>query len=901
MASKEYYERWLALKKQIYSIVVEDKKIHDFAENYIGLKPQSNAVEVVSRVYAKYVDIYNKLCDIYDQMVQIQRRPYLKNIIDAVTCRILDLKAALEEIEVFEFTYPDNALQQLLMSPVDVQVITPFFYPFEIRQQELQYVVDEIFAGNRLGDPEQTPSGKERAEEERLEEERIAKEEKEAKKMRKISLGEDLDESVQEKSLNPVALELKRKHLEYIRNVNSIQRMERSRIRVKAIIHKKNKDDNLFLELAGLKKPPAREELRRRAGELIECVYRKYMEIKRRHYRDNKVKIELGMVIPAWKLPSAKIQLKKIQEVRRNFRRKYYEDWLKKSIDEKARVMKLREGQIIEDITHEIRQWFEEWYYELKCFDEFPWPGEGGSILIVQGKTFTIEEYLVWKEQEEKRLKKEAGNPKSKQQIKQEKAAIKAEKRKLELDAKLKEKKRIADYKKQRLNPEADPGCYVKIDNSFPPVFEAWQSYENQWRIHDRGDAENDVKKKYIMQLITETAYQDCQLELRPVVDEMMRLELKLLQKALNIDLHHMQEPAPLVKKRKKPKKVRGPRPERIKPAVMFQKLVDEGIIRKYPKVTLEDYWGDRNFAAAELRAIPWTPSFPLHCIGDVREQVRVRCLLALGSTCHGVVKSHLLVGHRHAGKRTLVYALATESNAILIDFSPLNVFNKCLGPKNQKQMFNYAAKIAKIMQPTVILCANADKMFYKKIPNEEKMFDPTRFANDFYKEVIKPIWKEDRILVMGTANEPWLAKPALLHKTFPSTILIPKTDYASISLILNHLLMRYHGVPREFNLNSVAQVLRGYDIHTVRKAVSTVLTAERIGTLYHNPLQPEELVNAVLAMPNATCLDDWDSQIYKDWYQGYSPWGEKYLDYMIMLESQLELMLKKKKKMKKK
>jgi IQ and AAA domain-containing protein len=259
-----------------------------------------------------------------------------------------------------------------------------------------------------------------------------------------------------------------------------------------------------------------------------------------------------------------------------------------------------------------------------------------------------------------------------------------------------------------------------------------------------------------------------------------------------------------------------------------------------------------------------------------------------------------LIVGPKASGKRTLVYAIATETNAILIDLSPMNVYNKFPGPKNLKTMFTYINKISKLMQPTVILVDNADKLFYKKVPKEEKMFDPTRLSKDFYKEIIKPIQSGDKILVLGTATEPWIAKNAPMYKVFPSLILIPRTDYGSITYVLSRVLMQYHGVNRDFNLNSAAQVLRGYDINSLKKAIDTLMNGNRVTALYHKPLHPTEVVNSVLDNDDSMFTSPDDYELFTQWYESYSPWGEKYLDYMLMLESQLNYKLKADKKKKK-
>ncbi|XP_053624221.1 dynein regulatory complex protein 11-like [Plodia interpunctella] len=899
MANKEYYEIWLKLKEQMNIAFAEDTRLQELAAAEVGIKPQGTAVEVVSRVYNKYCDIYNKLCDCYDMMGQVQRRAYVKKIIDAITCRILELKLTLEEVEVFEYTYPDNALQQMLMVPQDIQILCPFFYPFEMRSKETQYIIDQIFAGNRIGDPTPTPSEIQRQEDERLEEENRIREEKEAEIKRKLAMGEDIELSEPSIVYTAAELEEMRKLEEYNRHINNIQRMERARYIVREKVHKFNKDRNLYLELAGLKAPPAREELRIKAAKLIQDTYRLFMQIKRNNARDYKLRTKMGMIIPSWNPPSAKIQLEKVKEERRNFRRKYFEKFLAENLKENARVFKLREGDIMDDITAEINQWLREWYKQVKIFDEFPYPDEGGSILIVRGDTMTVDEYVEWRLAEDKRLKAEAGAPKSKEQIKAEKKAAKEEKKRLEDEAKEKEKKRLLDYKKSRLNPDNDPGIYLYKGSTLDQLQEAWFEYQNQWRDIDTADAPIDAIKGYIMQLITENAYKDVQLQLRPIVDEVMRLELKLLNNSLKNDyLEGGVAKPPTSKKRKKPRKIKPPKPDKIKPETMFQELVDEGIIIKYPKTTLDDFWGDRNYAAADLRAVLWTPSFPPPCYGDVRDLVRTRCILTLGCSCPNAVRTQLLVGPKGAGKRTLIYAVATETNSIIMDLSPMNVYNKYPG-KNIKRMYQFIVRISKLMQPTIIMVQEADKLFYKKVPKEEKMFDPSRLQKDFFKEIIKPIAFNDKILVLGTCTEPWISRGAVMYKCFPSQIMLPRSDYSSITYILTKMLMKFHGVNRDFNVHSVAQVLRGFDLRSVVKGVTALMTPDRVAKLNSQPLQPLEVLNAVLNCEGVQYTDEQDCEMYKEWYLSYSPWGQKYVDYMAMLDSQLMYKLKKEKKKK--
>lgn len=881
MSNKDYYARWLQIKEQFKLALLEDERIQELAINYVGVKPQGTAVEVVARVYCKYCELYNQLCDCYDQMEQAQRRPYIKKIIDGLTCRIIELKRTLEEVEVFEFTYPDNALQQLLIQPQDIEILCPFFYPFEIRQAEMQYIIDEIFAGNRIGDPPKTQEVLDLEEQERLEQ----LEEQEAK--RSFYFKEEEIKEVDPRLSDP----------KFVNAIN-IQRMERSRLCITERVHKRFQDENLYLELAGLKKPKEREDIRNAGALIIQKVCRKYMELKRIHAREKKLKEKLGMTISSWKPPSEKIQLEKVREARRKYRRMYYEQWVNENVKEKARVLKLREGDVLDDITDETRQWFVEWFRAEHVFDEFPWAEEGGTILVVRGETFTVEEYVEWRTAEEKKMK--SATPKSKEQIKAEKLAAREEKKRLAQEAKDRERKRIHDYNKSRMNPDNDPGIHIMIGQQHKGLKFNWCDYEATWGDIDIPTAGLDAMKGYIMRLITENAYKDLKIEMRPIADEIMRLELEILKNALKTDYATLGRKMPMTQKRKKPRKPKVPKPEKLPPEVIFQRLADSGIVRKYPRMTLDDYWGDRNYAAADCRAVLWTPTFPPPCMGDVKEQVRIRCLLTLGATCAGLQRTQLLVGPKGVGKKTLAYAIATETNSLLIDLSPFNVFDKFVGGKKTKIMLSYVNKISRMMQPTVILVDQADKLFYKRVPKEEKMFDPTRLSKDFFKEIVKPIGTNDKILVIGTATEPWLAKNSTMFKVFPSTIMIPKTDYGSISLILTQMLMKFHGVNRDFNVSSLSQALKGYDIGTIRTVVDKLMSGKRLTELYYKPLHPMEILSAVLNSERVQIMDTGDSEMYKAWYLSYSPWGQKFLDYMLILESQYIMKLKNDKKKKK-
>lgn len=115
-------------------------------------------------------------------------------------------------------------------------------------------------------------------------------------------------------------------------------------------------------------------------------------------------------------------------------------------------------------------------------------------------------------------------------------------------------------------------------------------------------------------------------------------------------------------------------------------------------------------------------------------------------------------------------------------------------------------------MQPSVIWIGEAEKMFYKKVPKEEKevlpgkmdakhvvlvwqlkqclcvcdKMDPRRLKKDMLKS-LKLIKGEDRVLIMGTSKSPLLADIKSLGKMFNKIILIPRPDYGSRCSKISH------------------------------------------------------------------------------------------------------------------
>lgn len=111
------------------------------------------------------------------------------------------------------------------------------------------------------------------------------------------------------------------------------------------------------------------------------------------------------------------------------------------------------------------------------------------------------------------------------------------------------------------------------------------------------------------------------------------------------------------------------------------------------------------------------------------------------------------------------------------------------------------------MLQPSVIWIGDTEKMFYKKVPKEEKeveyvsaqikaeqhchhleshssvfacaQLDPNRLKKDLPKS-LKLIKGEDRVLIVGTTRDPSSADIKSLCKMYSKIILIPRPEYGS-------------------------------------------------------------------------------------------------------------------------
>lgn len=117
-----YNKLWHQTQEALNSLL--DKESQEFVE------PQRHHVfifQALATFFIKYVQIFRNLENVYDQIVHPQKRVLIRTILDGVMGRILELKNEMVELELSEFHYFDDILQDLKLAPVSTQGLVLVF------------------------------------------------------------------------------------------------------------------------------------------------------------------------------------------------------------------------------------------------------------------------------------------------------------------------------------------------------------------------------------------------------------------------------------------------------------------------------------------------------------------------------------------------------------------------------------------------------------------------------------------------------------------------------------------------------------------------------------------------------------------------------------------------------
>ncbi|KAF2885219.1 hypothetical protein ILUMI_20938 [Ignelater luminosus] len=897
MSHESYNRWWIATKKQLEDLVIRDKITQQTAK---ATKVRVIANHLVGSLYARYAVIVQDLAACLDQNCLIQKRFTMKKLVDAATIRLNEFKEELVNINFSEYHYVDGNLVELKFVPYEIEILDPVLV-FD-RDIEIEDMWTKIKKGETIYIPPppieregsssaetqvpEAPSaeGEDEAQRAPIEE---PKEEPASRKKRERRVSPVQKVFPHQKSLTEEELaELKHKS-EVADAAFLIQKHERGRqgriyFGDVARLHKLRKKATQGSR--SKIRQDAAPEVQIAAAITIENLWRGFTVRQHLKKRDRERRLLINMTEPSWVSTAEHDKVKEALEERRALRDQHVREYIDANLKEKERVLRVVAPGLMEDIGDEIREWFRRWYNEIRNFDKYPPPEVGGSILVVRGETMTPKEYL--DEVERLRREKEVAKGKGDKDAEKKK---KAEEEKKKKEAEKKKKAAEAAAKKKA---GKDFKFTFKESIAAQKFNEAFKEYQELW--DERPFEENKLQKPY-MDIITDQKCYEMQLEVRPQVDELMRIELAMLNEALENDKWKAKG-----KKGKKGGKKAGGKKGKGKRGKgkgkgkkdptgnrstedLFQELVDNGIIHPYPETHLKDYIGDFSYGNWDKRNLEFDPPATL---GDVRQAVMLNCILPLGVETMVKPKSVLIVGHRQSGKHLLANAIFYETRCVLFDCSPPVLAGKYKGKKGLKMLVHLLTKMSRILQPSIIFIDGGEKPFYKKVPKPERSQDPKKLGKALLKQIVKPILPEDRVLVLAISNQPFAAKAKPLVKTFERIILIPRTDYGTLYSYWRSLLMKYHGVDRNFNVSELATISLTYPLPILKDAAEKVLTAARIVQLKYRPLNSHEILDVLLDGPEPITDKEWKK--FDSWFRK-TPLAKKREELMVIAAEKRE------------
>ncbi|XP_023297854.2 dynein regulatory complex protein 11 [Lucilia cuprina] len=730
--------------------------------------------------YLKYICLANRLEDVYDKMIQPQKRQLIRNLLDATLGRVIELKHDLVNIDVMEFSYNDAIIERLKLTPIDTELRIPRYFLRERRKEieQRNKTMHDILV--KLGWVEENP----------------------------------IVEQISE--------------IEAIRLIQMHERARQGRLRA-----------HFMKEIRMLKEKGKTEEKDKdradsglMAAMKIQKMWRGHTARRKTRRRKLDEMILIGMVPPPSQVVKARAE--KVEKLNEIFERRYatqeaFKEKFESSVELVREEIKIKHGaSMTEDIADELRAWIKDCYEKTGKLPDFPSEDQGGSLHIFS-------------------------RPGTESEISRSSARSSKESRKTK--DKSKSPARSGDLNVNENQLEEDGGLQPAQSNCLPDIRMEIERFNEIWRDKDES---GNLRQTAYEDMIYNEKYNEVEREFRKIVDDVMRQELELLQNATGKKAKKSNKKARRSGKKGKKKKEKDLTPDRTTES-LYEELVTNGIIRKYPEIRMSQYLGDKAITARS-----GTNPSP----GDIRQILTEYCILPLGSeqihnSCP-LIRSILLAGPKGSGKKALLHAICTEVGAVLFDLTPANIVGKYPGKSGLIMLIHLVLKVSRLLQPSVIYMGDAERPFMKKVPKTDRT-DPKRLKKDLPK-LIKNIAPEDRVLFIGTSNLPWEADQKLLQQTYNRFIYIPRPDYGALSHAWKTLLHEYSGGLSNLDCSVMAKISDGYTIGAVNACLKEVLTCKRKLQLRSQPLTHVELINAL-------CTRD---PVYREEEEAYESWWTK-------------------------
>lgn len=839
MAHNTYDARWrdamAELKEQLF---LEDHTLSG-AKDPVAQPNLDEANHHWASLYVKYLEIFRTLEACFDGIVHPQKRIDIKLIVELVMSRIVELKALLIKWNPphptlvtagcdgpmpWPYVNLDDVLVDLKLSPKVLEVPIPRYFTEEI--------ADKQAARDKLINAIKTMKLGEEAE-----------------------LGLEMD---REEKVAPPLLDF-----ELSEAIAMIQRMERAR---QGIVHAQLVS-RLSLEEDTNKTPAFKAATQAAIGAAPEMdvdtaaanIQRLYRGSRSRRAANSERERELafiGMCRPKlWDDAEAKRQESKQYDeleqarARRKLEQKENEDGYSQAlIDLHGRVLEEEGPDMRERMMDERRAWFTE---EL---GKGVFPEDLGGFYLAKNPPQEDEEAAAAAEAEAAKNKKGGKGGK---------------------DDKAKKKGGDAEeVEVEKIPPLTGPTQFTAT------LQDCLNRYSGVWL--DRDESGN-FQQKHDVELAKNVVRPNVEEEVRENVDKMLVVQLQNLKAQLEAASggkkgKKKKDKGKKGKKGKKDKKGKKSKPlpgEKLCSGMEFEEmlgiLIENGVLCKVPTQKLDDLVGEFNYLGSTYQSQSevkdawgnWVPQDP--SMSQIRSLLTEQLVLPLGCSFLRVTapyaKSALLYGPPGSGKTTAVQAIASQTNAVLINLSPSILENLPKeyreGKSGPTRLIHMAFAVARHPEfaPGVIYIDEIERIFVGK--KKGGAGDAAKFKKDLvtYSNSLKP---EERVILLGCSNEPY-NMPETEHKdirtVFQIHVYFPFPEYASRVILWRKFLedafdKLESDIPDTIDLSVLSLVSEGYSPGSIRTAIKRTLTQRRCATLKTRPLTEQDFIGALSMLP---------------------------------------------------
>ncbi|KAK9309172.1 hypothetical protein QLX08_001123 [Tetragonisca angustula] len=353
MSSATYNELWKSAQTNLEEVLQIDTNL----QNAKPQKDRKKAHNTVSELYVRYILICNKLELCYDQVIQPQKRILIKQLLISCLGRILELKHELVEIDLSEYSYFDDILIKLNVTPQEAEIRVPRFF----RRECLQEIVEKRkYIENTLK-----------------------------------NIG----------ALDEIVVPKKMTESEAIRLIQAHERARQGRLRFQFMKEIRQIKDKSVIKAEAEVKDESNEKA---AVIKIQKVWRGYVTRCKIRKRRLEEMLLIGMLQPSQEITESARQVEKVREERYEKQVKYQELYENLVIEARERIRKEKSAIIEENIRSEVRNWVNTYFQQTGKIPDLPSAESGGSRIIFsrQGTESTISKSTAVSSKESKKSKR---------------------------------------------------------------------------------------------------------------------------------------------------------------------------------------------------------------------------------------------------------------------------------------------------------------------------------------------------------------------------------------------------------------------------------------------------------------------------------------------------------------